>query len=208
MESALFGMTFSSALGAGLVAGIFFAFSNFVMGALGRVAPEAGISAMQSINVVVLNPVFLGLFMGTAALSLILAVAALMRWSEPGAGYLLAGGLLYLHWLLSRDDVGQRAAQRQPGGGQCEQRRGPARVDALPLSVDVVEPRADGRVARGVGGVYRGLMVSPTEYCVLVREHLSGRLTNSGATRYLSGCFSNPRRSISCSRPSPIRRAA
>jgi uncharacterized membrane protein len=95
MESVLFGLTFLAALGAGLVAGIFFAFSNFVMGALGRVAPEAGISAMQSINVVVLNSVFLGLFMGTAALSLILAVAALMRWSEPGAGYLLAGGLLY-----------------------------------------------------------------------------------------------------------------
>jgi uncharacterized membrane protein len=95
MESALFGMTFLAALGAGLVAGIFFAFSNFVMGALGRVAPEAGISAMQSINVVVLNPVFLGLFMGTAALSLILAVAALLKWSEPGAVYLLAGSVLY-----------------------------------------------------------------------------------------------------------------
>lgn len=36
---------------------------------------------------VVLNPAFLGLFMGTAALSLILAVAALMRWAAPALYY-------------------------------------------------------------------------------------------------------------------------
>jgi len=90
-----FGLTFLAALGAGLVAGIFFAFSNFVMGALGRVAPAAGIAAMQAINVVVLNPVFLGVFMGTALLSLVLAIAALLRWAEPGAGYVLAGSVLY-----------------------------------------------------------------------------------------------------------------
>lgn len=95
MVSILFAMTFLAALGAGLVAGIFFAFSNFVMGALGRVTPEAGISAMQSINVVVLNPLFLGLFMGTAGLCLILAIAALLGWSQPGALYLLAGCILY-----------------------------------------------------------------------------------------------------------------
>jgi uncharacterized membrane protein len=96
LENLLPGATFIAALGAALVAGIFFAFSNFVMGALGRIAPEAGISAMQSINVVVLNPVFLGLFMGTAALSFLLAVGAFLRWSEPGAVCLLAGSVLYL----------------------------------------------------------------------------------------------------------------
>jgi uncharacterized membrane protein len=51
---------------------------------------------MQSVNVVVLNPVFLGTFFGTAVLSLVLAAAALMNWAEPGAFYLLAGSLLYL----------------------------------------------------------------------------------------------------------------
>jgi uncharacterized membrane protein len=66
------------------------------MAALGRIPPASGISAMQSINVVVLNPVFLGTFFGTAALSLVLAAAALMNWTEPGAFYLLAGSLLYL----------------------------------------------------------------------------------------------------------------
>ncbi len=53
-------------LGSALVGGIFFAFSSFVMKALARVSSAEGIGAMQSINVVVLNPSFLGAFMGTA----------------------------------------------------------------------------------------------------------------------------------------------
>ena len=92
----MFALTFLSALGAGLIAGIFLAFSAFIMGALGRLPPEGGISAMQSINVVVLNPVFFIVFFGTAILSLVLAIAALMGWSGASAPYLLAGSLLYL----------------------------------------------------------------------------------------------------------------
>jgi uncharacterized membrane protein len=51
---------------------------------------------MQSINVVVLNPVFFAVFFGTAAIALVLAITALIAWSETGAPYLLAGSLLYL----------------------------------------------------------------------------------------------------------------
>ena len=93
MERLIFVLTFLSILGTGLVAGIFFAFSVFVMRALGRLPPAGGIAAMQSINVAVLNPVFFAAFFGTAVLSLALAVAALVGWSLP---YLLAGSLLYL----------------------------------------------------------------------------------------------------------------
>ena len=92
----MFALTFLSTLGAGLVAGIFFAFSAFIMTALGRLTPEGGISAMQSINVVVLNPVFFFVFFGTAILSLVLAIAALIGGSGASAPYLLAGSLLYL----------------------------------------------------------------------------------------------------------------
>jgi uncharacterized membrane protein len=56
----LFGLTFVSALGCGLTAGVFFAFSVFVMEALASLPPAQGIAAMQSINVTVLNPWFLG----------------------------------------------------------------------------------------------------------------------------------------------------
>ena len=89
-------LTLISALGCGLMAGFFFAFSVSVMKALGRLAPAQGIAAMQSINVVVINPVFLIAFFGTAMGCLAVAISALRTWDNPAAAYLLAGGLLYL----------------------------------------------------------------------------------------------------------------
>lgn len=94
MERILYVAIFAAALGSGLVAGIFFAFSTFVMGALGRLPQSAGISAMQSINVVVINPVFLSVFIGTAILCIVLTIAALIGWS-PRTLYLIAGSFLY-----------------------------------------------------------------------------------------------------------------
>jgi uncharacterized membrane protein len=87
---------FIAALGAGLIAGAFFAFSNFVMRALGRLPAPQGIAAMQSIDIVVINPIFLGVFMGTAALAALLAVLACLSWTEPGSLYLLASGAFYV----------------------------------------------------------------------------------------------------------------
>jgi uncharacterized membrane protein len=89
-------LTLVSALGCGLVAGVFFAFSAFVMNALSRLPPGDGTAAMQSINVAVLNPWFLGAFLGTGAACLVALVWSLLRWQEPGAAYLLVGGALYL----------------------------------------------------------------------------------------------------------------
>lgn len=96
MERLHYAATFISVLGTGLIAGVFFAFSSFVMGALGKLPAANGISAMQSINVVVLNPLFLGVFIGTALLCLALGLSAILRLSEPGSAYLLIGSLLYL----------------------------------------------------------------------------------------------------------------
>ena len=87
--------TLVAAVGSALIAGSFFAFSTFVMGALGRLPPPQGIAAMQSINVVVINPWFMTAFVGTAVLCAAVAVASLMRWHDPGAAYLLAGAVLY-----------------------------------------------------------------------------------------------------------------
>jgi uncharacterized membrane protein len=42
MDRLLFAVTFLCAIGAGLIGGLFFAFSSFVMTALGRVQPAAG----------------------------------------------------------------------------------------------------------------------------------------------------------------------
>ena len=92
----LFALKLSSALGCGLIAGAFFAFSSFVMKALARLQPPQGVAAMQSINTAVINPWFLGVFVGTAAACVALAVLSIVHWHQPGAAYLLAGSLLYL----------------------------------------------------------------------------------------------------------------
>lgn len=83
-------------LGAATVGGIFFGFSSFIMAALGRVEPEAGIAAMQAINVTVLNRWFFGVFFGTALAGLALAVLGLLTPGAPGSAWLVAGGLLYV----------------------------------------------------------------------------------------------------------------
>jgi uncharacterized membrane protein len=79
-----------------LIAGIFFAFSAFVMTALGRLPPQQGIAAMQSINIAVLNAGFFAAFFGTAAACLALTFVSCFRWGEPGTLSLLAGSLLYI----------------------------------------------------------------------------------------------------------------
>jgi uncharacterized membrane protein len=96
MERLVVAAAFLAALGSGLMAGLFFAFSTSVMAALARISAPAGISAMQAINVTILNPVFFTVFFGTAALSLFLLIAALAGWGEGRTTSLVAGSLLYL----------------------------------------------------------------------------------------------------------------
>jgi uncharacterized membrane protein len=96
IDGVLFVLALVAALGCGVIAGAFFAFSAFVMRALARLPPAQGIAAMQSINVVVLNRWFLGTFFGTAAACVLLIVSALVSWREPDAIYRLVGSGLYL----------------------------------------------------------------------------------------------------------------
>ena len=91
-----FVLTFLSSLGCGVIGGVFFAFSTFVMPALARIAPQQGIAAMQSINVAVINPAFMLAFLGTATTSAALALRSLFHWREPSAVYGLAAAVLYL----------------------------------------------------------------------------------------------------------------
>ena len=96
IDELIFTLTLITALGSGLVAGVFYAFSTFVMKALARVPSAHGIAAMQSINITVINPWFMAAFMGTGAASVLVVVFALLRSSGPEAAYLLTGGLVYL----------------------------------------------------------------------------------------------------------------
>jgi uncharacterized membrane protein len=96
IDTILFALVLCTALGCGLIAGVFFAFSAFVMTALARRPTSEGIAAMQSINVAVINPLFLAVFLGTAAACIVVMICALAWWQNPGAVWLLVGGALYL----------------------------------------------------------------------------------------------------------------
>ncbi len=82
--------------GAGLITGLLFAFSNFVMRALADLPPDKGMFAMQRINKTIVNPIFLLLFLGTPLLCLLIAVQSVTRLGEPGSLSLLIGALAYL----------------------------------------------------------------------------------------------------------------
>lgn len=84
-------------LGSALVGGIFFAFSTFIMKALGSIPAAEGMRAMQSINVVVINPAFLGVFFGASIVSLALIVAFFTaESSQPMPHWFLVGAINYL----------------------------------------------------------------------------------------------------------------
>lgn len=84
-----------AALGAALIGGLFFAFSTFVMRALGQRPAAEGMAAMVAINRVILRSLFIPVFFGTAVLSVILALyGGLMP--SVASGWLLCGALAYL----------------------------------------------------------------------------------------------------------------
>lgn len=80
-----------AAVGAGLMAGLFFAFSTSVMPGLGLRPPAEAAAAMQAMNVRIQNPLFLLVFLGSALAGLAVAVLALVT---GGSGLHVAGGLL------------------------------------------------------------------------------------------------------------------
>jgi uncharacterized membrane protein len=88
-------VTLLGVVGSGLMAGVFFAFSTAVMPGLRRLRPSAGAEAMQHVNVVIQNPLFLLVFMGTGLICLLVAIGALVS-GAAGAVWLVIGALLYV----------------------------------------------------------------------------------------------------------------
>jgi len=85
-----------AALGCGLVSGIFFAFSTFIMQGLEKLAPDQGIAAMQSINRLAITPLFMTALFATALLCVALIVWAALAWDRPQARWIAPAGALYL----------------------------------------------------------------------------------------------------------------
>ncbi|GKQ50930.1 DUF1772 domain-containing protein [Bradyrhizobium sp. Ce-3] len=90
------GLLWFSALGCGLLAGVYFAFSAFVMTSLGRIEQSAGISAMNAIDFGIVRSLFMPVFLGTTLSCAVLVVLGALRWQEPGAVAMIGGGVLYV----------------------------------------------------------------------------------------------------------------
>ncbi|QOF69715.1 DUF1772 domain-containing protein [Aminobacter sp. SR38] len=89
-------LVFAAMLGTGIAAGLFFIFSNTIMASFARLPVAQGIAAMQQINVTIINPLFMLVFMGLVVLSLVLGAKAIFGWAEAGSAWLLAGSVAYL----------------------------------------------------------------------------------------------------------------
>ena len=119
--------TLATALGSGLVAGVFFAFSTFVMDALARLPAAEGIAAMQSINRAAITPLFMAVLLGTAVAALGLVAWSLATWGERRSAWVLAGGALYvagaiLPTLARNVPLNDALATVDPGGAEAARR--------------------------------------------------------------------------------------
>ena len=98
-----------AAAAAGINAGAFFAFSNFVMPALGRLHPADGASAMRAINRLAPNPLFVAAIVGAGAIPIPALVADWgdepIRWLAAGVAASVASFLVTMVFNVPRNDA-------------------------------------------------------------------------------------------------------
>ncbi len=85
-----------ASISAGLMAGVYFAFSAFIMRSLDRLGPVKAADAMNSINEVILHSWFMLLFFGSTLLYLFMAVIAAISAELTARWVLISSGLIYV----------------------------------------------------------------------------------------------------------------
>ena len=85
-----------AALGAGLMAGVYFAFSAFIMNSLDQLGAARAADAMNAINEIILRSWFMTLFFGSSLLYALLAGYAVFNTDLPGRWWLFAAGMIYV----------------------------------------------------------------------------------------------------------------
>lgn len=90
-------LTAVAAFGAGLSAGVYLAFSTFVMPGLRKQSPPHAIRAMNSINKAApSNPLLMLLLVGTGIVCVLLIITACRHRGDAAAEWQIAGAALYL----------------------------------------------------------------------------------------------------------------
>ncbi|MBL4583819.1 MAG: DUF1772 domain-containing protein [Pseudomonadales bacterium] len=83
-------------VGSGLVAGLFFIFSNCVMFALNEQPPKQAVLVMQSINEIILNRYFFVLFMGMPILCIAIFWVGSISNNLLPYGYSMMAAIIYI----------------------------------------------------------------------------------------------------------------
>jgi len=94
-SSLITALLWAAALGSGLIAGIYFGFSTFIMKAFNKIEAPHTVAAMNSINEVITRSLFMPLFFGSTMVSLLLVIVAISNWNEAGSVIMLTAGLVY-----------------------------------------------------------------------------------------------------------------
>jgi uncharacterized membrane protein len=87
--------TVIGATGSAVIAGLMFAFSTAIMPALRKQTPGEGMRAMQHVNRLIQNPLFLLVFAGTALVCALVAIGTVLD-EQPHPALRAIGALLYL----------------------------------------------------------------------------------------------------------------
>lgn len=96
MSTTFFILLQLSILAYALVAGVFLAFSDFIMRSLALTGGAGGVEAMQVINREVFRWVFMALFLGMAGVSVLIAGYVWVALSGPAATLIGVAALVYL----------------------------------------------------------------------------------------------------------------
>ena len=89
-----------SAISMGVMGGVYFAFSTFVMRSLNELPATTAIAAMNSINRVIIKSLFMPLFFGSSLLAMVLVVIGMLFPDSTPHHYCTAAGLIYLGGML------------------------------------------------------------------------------------------------------------
>jgi uncharacterized membrane protein len=96
MGTVVTGLLWFGAIGCGLIAGLYFAFSTFILQAFDRLGAGPAAQAMNAINVQIVQSLFMPLFLGTTFAGFALAVIGVVERGKAGAAAMLAGGAIYV----------------------------------------------------------------------------------------------------------------
>ena len=114
-----------SAVSVGVMAGVYYTFSAFVMRSLDAIDAPAGMLAMQSINRIIVKSSFLPIFFASTIACAALAILAVLDLSAPGATWMLVGGALYATGMFVVTVVGNVRLNNRLEGTDATGPKGP-----------------------------------------------------------------------------------